>query len=68
MAHILDLKSKALNVITSGPAASNKTVQKHLFFIDDLNTASNTQGNVQCLTLLSAKTAEKNIRISFLYL
>ena len=38
MAHILDLKSKALNVITSGPAASNKTVQKHLFFIDDLNT------------------------------
>lgn len=45
MAHILELKSKALNVITSGQAgASTKTVQKHLFFIDDLNTASKKEG------------------------
>lgn len=46
MAHILDLKSKALNVITSGQtaAASSKVVQKHLFFIDDLNTASKQNG------------------------
>lgn len=45
MAHIIELKSKALNVITSGPAASNTLgVQKHLFFIDDLNTASKQPG------------------------
>lgn len=45
LAHILDLKSKALNVITSGPGASSiKTAQTHLFFIDDLNTAPKTGG------------------------
>jgi len=45
LAHILDLKSKALNVITQGPgASSSKAAQKHLFFIDDLNTAPKTGG------------------------
>lgn len=53
MAHIIELKSKALNVITSGPAAaaSTKVVEKHLFFIDDLNTASKLEG--LCLQMSS---------------
>lgn len=46
LAHILDLKSKALNVITAGPGAgsASKAAQKHLFFIDDLNTAPKVGG------------------------
>ena len=54
MAHIIDLKSKAFNVITSGPqtnALPTKTVQKHLFYIDDLNTAAMENGRVFALTL-----------------
>ena len=46
LAHILDMKSKAFNVMAQGQqaAAVNKPQQKHLFFIDDLNTAPNNQG------------------------
>lgn len=46
MAHILDMKSKAFNVMAQGQqtAAMSKPQQKHLFFIDDLNTAPKTEG------------------------
>ena len=46
MAHILDMKSKAFNVMAQGQqaAAVKQPQQKHLFFIDDLNTAPNHNG------------------------
>ena len=50
MAHILDLKSKAFNVVAQGQTATAKPQQKHLFFIDDLNTAPQNHGT--CLNLI----------------
>ncbi|XP_060599368.1 dynein heavy chain domain-containing protein 1-like [Ruditapes philippinarum] len=62
MAHIIELKSKALNVITSGPAASNTLgVQKHLFFIDDLNTASKQPGYQPPLELLTQMLSQGGV-------
>ncbi|KAH3716365.1 hypothetical protein DPMN_059086 [Dreissena polymorpha] len=61
MAHILELKSKALNVITSGPAATNAAPQKHLFFIDDLNTASKTEGYQPPLELLTQMLSQGGV-------
>ena len=61
MAHILDLKSKAFNVMASGQPAVSKAQQKHLFFIDDLNTASQTSGEFTLTLSLLIKTTTKNL-------
>ncbi|XP_052798483.1 dynein heavy chain domain-containing protein 1-like isoform X5 [Mya arenaria] len=61
MAHIIELKSKALNVITSGQAANTKGVQKHLFFIDDLNTAPKTEGYQPPLELLTQMLSQGGV-------
>ncbi|KAL3832089.1 hypothetical protein ACJMK2_023767 [Sinanodonta woodiana] len=53
MAHILDLKSRAFNVMSAPGPSAPKLKQKHLFFIDDLNAAHTSNGYQPPLELLT---------------